>query len=157
MRTTISTAGNRSLNASSTDAVWLAMVKLAHRSWSEKVRLVANTQEITHMGEVYNPFPFTISLPDEEQESNSVIQWAAANASQELLVLFKQVVGPISGEVFWVLAETPDHIEIGPFNLELRAFEYDASTISGTLVVEPVLDAVFGVRTMDTKNAPGLF
>lgn len=146
-----------SVNASSTDEVWLAMVRLDHPSWFEPVRLVRNTVQVEHQGETYIPFPFDVALPDEEAEQLAVVDWTALNASNELVELFRSISGPISGRIFLVLARTPDLIEVGPLELEMRAFEYDASTIRGTMVIEPILDAVFGSLSMDNVNAPGLF
>lgn len=146
-----------SINAHETSEVWLPLVVLTHDDWDEPIRIVRNLEPIVHQSETFLPFPFDVSLPDEDAESTSVIQWVAANASSELLELFRQVSGPISGSVFWIIASSPDDIEIGPFNLELRAFEYNATEIKGSLMVEPVLDAVFGHTAMNGSNAPGLF
>lgn len=153
----ISAPALASANASSTDEVWLAMVRLNHPSWDEPVRLVRNTVPIDHQGETYSPFPFDVALPDEEAEQLAVVNWVALNASNELVELFRSISGPIEGRIFLVLARTPDLIEVGPLDLELRAFEYDANTLKGTMVIEPILDAVFGAMSMDNVNAPGLF
>jgi len=157
MTRNLSTAALASINAESTAEVWLPMVVLTHDDWPDPIRLVSNTEAITHQGAVYAPFPFDMTLPDENAEQTSVVEWVAANASNELLEQFRRVNGPINGAVFWIMASTPDQIEVGPFELQLRGFEYDSKQIKGSLVVEPVLDAVFGHRAMDGAHAPGLF
>lgn len=157
MSRTLSTAALASVNASSTGEVWLPLLKLEHSDWAEPVFLVRNTEAITHDGDEYSPFPFDVALPDEEAEQTTVVRWSAMNASNELVTLFRAVSGPIDGTLMIVLASSPDDIEIGPLSLQLRGFEYDAKTIRGSMVVEPILDAVFGARSMDNINAPGLF
>lgn len=154
---TLSANATASINASETDEVWLAMVILTHPDFAAPIRLVANTENIVHDSQTFIAFPFNVSLPDEEEGQVAVMNWVAANSSNELLEEFRAVSGPISGSVFWVLASSPDDIEIGPMDLELRSFEYDDLTISGGLTVEPVLDAVFGKDTMNPGNTPGLF
>lgn len=146
-----------SINASTTGEVWLPLVVLSHPSWDDPVRLVRNTQAIQHQGQTFQPFPFDISLPDEEAEQTAVVEWVADNVSRDLIALFRRVSGSIAVSAFWVLASNPDFIEVGPFDLELRAFEYDDMHIKGSLSVQPVLDAAFSSMSMDTKHAPGLF
>jgi hypothetical protein len=153
----LSSAAWASISAPETSEVWLAMVILSHPSFSDDIRLVRNTQPVTHNGNEFMPFPFDIALPDEEAEQLSVVNWSASNVSKELLDEFRAISGPIEGQIFWVLASNPDLIEVGPLELQIRSFSYNAETISGTMVVQPILEAVFGSRLMDTANAPGLF
>lgn len=158
MRTTLSAAGLASINAQETSEVWLPLVVLDHEDFADPVRLVANIEAVTHSGDVFTPYPFTIALPDETDDLGAaVVRWVADNVSLEILDELRAVSGPIQGSVFWVLASDPDHIEIGPFDLELRGFKYNDMTISGQMTIEPILDAVFGALSMDPKNAPGLF
>lgn len=154
---TLSADALASINAQETGEVWLPMVVLTHPDFVAPIRLVRNTVEITHNGDVFTPFPFDMALPDEEQEQNAVISWKALNATNELVEILRGVTGKVTGEIFWVLARNPDLVEIGPMTLEMRGFEYDAMNISGSMAIEPVLDAVFGSRAMDNTNAPGLF
>jgi hypothetical protein len=137
--------------------VLLPLIKLSHASWANDIRMVPDWQELTHGGEVYSPFAFEVSLPDDEDEGIPVLRWSADNVSQELVVQVRKVTGPIAAQVVWVLASQPDSIEVGPFNLEIQAVEYDAEKISGTMGVEPVLEEQFGYLTMTPKMAPGLF
>jgi len=157
MSRNLSDVAMTSINNLETAEVWLAMVKLTHPDWTDSIRLVRNTEDVQSNGEVYSQFPFDVSLPDEEAEQTAVVSWVAMNVGAELIAAFRAVSGPIDGEIFWVLASNPDLIEIGPLELQMRGFEYDAATIKGSMVIEPVLDAVFGHRNMDTGNAPGLF
>lgn len=157
MSRNLSTPAQASVNARETGEVWLGMIELTHADFSAPIRLTTDSVDVTHDGNVYQAFPFDITLPDEEAEGVPVVDWMALNASQELTAEFRSVTGPIDGSVFWALASSPDIIEVGPMELQLRAFEYDAEKMSGTLVIEPVLDAVFGSRSMDNTNAPGLF
>lgn len=146
-----------SMHASETSEVWLAMVELDHRDWPTPIRLVRNTETIISNGDTYLPFPFDVSLPDEEAEQTAVVNWVALNASNELIEELRAVTGPIDGRVFWVLASDPDVVELGPLDLQIRVFEYDSEKIKGTMVIEPILDAVFGSLSMDGVNTPGLF
>ena len=157
MSRTLSAAAQASINARETGEVWVGMIELTHADFSAPIRLATDSVDVTHNGDVYQAFPFDITLPDEEDEGVPVVNWMALNASQELTAEFRSVTGPIDGSVFWVLASSPNVIEVGPMELQLRSFEYDAEKMAGSLVIEPVLDAVFGSMAMDNTNAPGLF
>lgn len=145
------------INAEASGEVLLPLMRFSHPDWDQDIRIVPDWRELTHQGEIYSPFSFEVTLPDDEDEGIPVLRWSADNVSQELIVEIRKVTGPISTRVVWVLASQPDTIEAGPFDLEVRAVEYTAETIGGTIGIEPVLEEQFGYLTMTPKNAPGLF
>lgn len=146
-----------SINAAETDEVWLAMLVLDHGDFDETIRLVANGEPITHFGNVFEPFPFRVTLPDEGEGAKTLVRFEATNVSLELTTALLAIEGAVSGSIFWVLADTPDVVEVGPLDLEIRGIEYNALTITGSMVVEPIRDLAFGSMRMDTVNAPGNF
>lgn len=157
MRSQFSAAMQTAIDAEATGEVILPLVKLTQSGWADEIRLVANTKAVTHQGAVYEPLGFEITLPDEEAEGVPVVNWEADNVDRRLVEALRLVSGAVSAELIWVLASSPDHIEIGPLNLEMRAAEYDALTVRGTMSVEPILERQFGHMVMNPANAPGLF
>lgn len=145
------------INAQESGEVLLPLVKLSHADWASDIRLVPDWQELTHGGEIYSPFAFEVTLPDDEDQGIPVLRWSADNVSQELIVPLRSVTGKIDARVVWVLASQPDTVEAGPFDLAILSVEYDATTIGGTMSVEPILEEQFGWMTMTPKTAPGLF
>lgn len=150
-------AATSSANQHNTSEVWLSMLVLSHENWEDEVRLVRNNESITHQGEEYIAYPFDISLPNEESGTASVMEWVAANASQEVLAELRATSGPINAKSFWILASDPDSVVLGPYDLEMRSFTYNESRVTGNMQIEPILDAVFGHRAMNNTNAPALF
>ena len=157
MRTTLSTQMLAAMHAQSTGEVILPLVKLTQDAWDDAVRIVPNTQAVTHQGEVYEPLAFDIRLPDEEEGLVPVIAWQADNVDRRLVEAMRLVQGIVKAEIVWVLASQPDQIEIGPLEVEMRAAQYDAYQISGTLGVEPILETQFGYMIMTPKTTPALF
>ena len=145
------------IHAQESGEVFLPLVKLSHSAWGDEVRYVPNWEEITHGGEIYSPFPFEVALPDDEDEGVPVLRWTADNVSQELIVKLRAATSPISARVVWVLASQPDTVEAGPLDLSIRAAEYDATTIQGTMTISPILERPVSKKAMTPKNAPGLF
>lgn len=152
----ISDAAKRSVNASATGEVWLSLVELENANWAEPVRLVRDTTDVVSGGNTYLAFPFDISLPDEEAEQQSVVNFVAYTANSDLIAQIRSASDVITGRVFWVLASSPEVIEISFVELEIRVIDYDDKTISGSMVIEPVMDSLFGSRLMDNVNTPGL-
>lgn len=147
----------RAIHGQESAEVLLPLVRLSHPSWDDDVRLVPDWQPLTHGGALYQPYPFEITLPDDDAEGLPVLRWAADNTSRELVMKLRAVTNKILARVVWVLASQPDFVEAGPFEVEMTAVEYDAQTLSGTMQVEPILDEPFGHLTMTPKTAPGLF
>lgn len=155
MRTALSPNMLAASHAQETDEVFLPLVTMSQGAWTE--RIVPNTEPITHQSETYNPVGFAVGLPDEEAEGIPVLNWVADNVDRRFVQALRQVTGVVNAEISWVLADTPDVIEIGPMNVEMRGVQYDTLTISGTMGVEPILETPFGHKTMNPKNAPALF
>lgn len=157
MRSTLSEQMRAAMHAQETAEVILPLVTLSQAGWDEDIRIVPNTQPITHQGDEFQPLGFDVALPDEEAEGVPVISWVADNTDRNLVLALRTVTGAVEARIVWVLADTPDNIEIGPMEVEMRAAEYDASTIRGTMGVEPILEKQFGHMILNPKNAPALF
>lgn len=145
------------IHAQDTGEVVLPLVTLNEASLAAPIRIVPNYTPITHQGDDYLPLAFEVTLPDEEEEGVPVVQWTADNVDRQLVAALRQVSGVVSATIVWVMASDPDTVQVGPLDVEMRAAQYNARTISGTMGVEPILDAQFGSMEMNTKNAPGLF
>ncbi|XAT57845.1 DUF1833 domain-containing protein [Rhodobacteraceae bacterium IMCC1335] len=157
MRTTLSTQMLTAAHAESSGEVVLPLVKLTQAGWDDAICIVPNWEPVTHQDDVYEPLAFQMDLPDEEAEGVPVLNWIADNVDRRLVEALRTVSGAVAARIVWVLASSPDHIEVGPFELEMRAAQYDAQQISGTLGVEPILETQFGHLIMNPKNTPALF
>lgn len=157
MRTTLSTQMLAAIHSEATGEVIVPLVTLAQGSWAQPIRIVPNWKAVTHRGDTYQPLAFRIGLPDEEEQGVPVLRWVADAVDRRLIAALRTVRGAVSARIVWVLASSPDHVEIGPLDVEMRAAQYDARQISGTLGVEPILQTRFGHMVMNPKNAPALF
>lgn len=145
------------INAQESGEVLLPLVKLSHPDWAEDLRLVPDWQEMTHGGEIYSPFAFEVTLPDDEDQGIPVLRWSADNTTGQLSAALRGTRGLVNARVVWVLASQPDTVEAGPFDLAMLTAEYDKVSIGGPLSVEPILEEQFGWMTMTPKTAPGLY
>jgi len=157
MRSTLSARMLSAMHSQSTDEVVLPLVKLTQAGWQNAICLVPNIESITHAGDIYEPLAFDIKLPDEEAEGVPVVAWAADNVDRRLVAALRSVAGVVQARIVWVLAATPEVVELGPLNVEMRAAQYNADVISGTMGVEPILEQQFGSMTMNPRTTPALF
>lgn len=157
MRSTLSTQMLSAMQSESCGEVVLPLVKLTQDGWDQNICVVPNWELVIHQGETYFPLAFQIGLPDEEAEGVPVLNWVADNVDRRLVEALRTVTGAVSARIVWVLASSPEHIEVGPLEMEMRAAQYNAQQISGTLGVEPILEAQFGHMVMSPQNTPALF
>ena len=135
MRSTLSDQMLAAMHAQETGEVVLPLVTLSQAGWDEDIHIVPNTEPITHLGQEFSPLGFDVALPDEEAEGVPVINWVAYNTDRNLVLALRTVTGAVAARIIWVLADMPDEIQVGPLEVEMRAAEYDASAIRGTMGV----------------------
>lgn len=143
------------IHARETGQFFLPLVTLSQGDWLR--RLVPNTEPIASNGNTYVPFGFDIHLPDEEPGAETSIEFSADNVDLQLIEGLRQVTGTVDVTIGWVLADTPDLYEIGPFDLQLRGASYSALRLTGVLSIDPFFDRPAVVRTFNPSTAPGLF
>jgi hypothetical protein len=157
MSRTLSPTAIRSINDNATQEIWLVLVHLSNEGWAEDVYLARNNVEIVHQGQVYQPFPFDLDLPDQTDDAQAVLSWVADNTDQQIFEILKGTSTPITADVRWILASEPDTIVIHYPALEMRGFNYDEDRIFGQMQIEPLLDRPLGWRTMTPGITPGIF
>lgn len=145
------------MHAQDSGEVILPLVKLTQADWDDEIRLVPNYEPITHLGQVYDPLAFEISLPDEEEGGVPVVEWRADNTDRRMVEALRAVDGVVNAEIVLIRASEPDVIEVGPLKVEMRAAQYNDRQISGVMGVEPILERPFGHMALTPKNAPALF
>ena len=153
----ISTRLRTAIYAQESPEILTTILRLSHPAWEAPVCLISNGEPLTHGGETYHPFPFTLTLPESEEGVLPVLKWEAQNVTRELIPQLRSITGEIYARVAWVLTSTPDVVERGPFEVQIYGVDYDALRISGTMTLEPVLEEQFGWLTMAPGNTPALF
>jgi len=157
MREALSGPMLAAMHAQHTSEVILPLIKMTQDGWEDPICIVPNTQPIVHQGDTYLPLGFDIALPDEEEDTIPVVAWRADNTDRRMVQAMRSVIGLVQARIVWVLASSPEHIEVGPYDVEMRSAKYDAQELSGTMGIEPVLDMPFGYMQFNPKNAPALF
>lgn len=150
----ISTDGRAALYAAQTSDLWLDLLTIEHSSIGTPIRLVANNQPVTSRSETYLPFPFELALPSTGQES---VDFVIDNVTRELVDEIRSIDTPLAIKLERVRVADPDFVEIGPFDFQSRAVEYDVQRMRFRITYEPLLNEPFPYDTYTPIKYPGLF
>ena len=153
----LSSTALESMHAEETEIVWLVLLKIDHATFTDPVRLVNNTVDVASNGETYIAFPFEITLPGSTVEEIAPAEIILHDVVREVVPYLRSAQGDITVTVSVILADDPDHVEIGPMEMTLSEADWDQSTITVKLTVEDLLNSRYPPDIMDERTAPGLF
>jgi hypothetical protein len=167
---TVSSTFKEGIFAPQTDVVFLPLVEIWHDDLGDftppanPLRFVRNTENISStLGGTYSPatvftaFNFDIKLPDEQEGSIPIAELTIDNVDRQIVEAIRELSSAPEIKLYIVLADDPDTVEIGPIELMLRNARYDASTVTGELYDDFVLDEPWPAGRCTPKTTPGLF
>jgi hypothetical protein len=152
----LSATATASINAQSTDEVWLTLLTIDSPELEIPLRFVNNNESVTSRGDVYLAFPFDIEFPGQDEENPGEARLVIDNIDRSIVNFIRTIFTPPVVSIEVVLASSPDTVEAGFYNMTLRNVSYDAKAVSGLLkfediVIEPVTFA------MTPERFPGQF
>lgn len=155
---TFSQSAYTSLMARITSEVWLALLEI-HID-AETFFVVANAKDpVTSNGVEYTPYPFDVLLPTESTEAIEQVQISIDNVDRMFVDALRAAVNPLTFTLRFVLAATPDIVELELTDLESQMVDFDARRITAILSIADVWNAKFpSVGPLyDPLQCPGLF
>lgn len=159
MRSTLSERMIKAGNAPETGEVVAWLVELDHADFQTPIRLVNDTQDLTHGGAAYTAHAFTIGLPDEGDGAGvPVMTLTLDNTALDHVADFRTVSrGEVSARACMVLVSEPDVNQTGWLEGQINAVDVTAEAITATITIEPILERKVLSKRMDQSNAPGLY
>lgn len=147
----------RDMLAQQTQEVYLHLVKITHAELAIPLRFVDNTENITNTEGTYVAAAFRIQLP-EETDAIPKIKIQIDNVDQSVIQAIRILSSAPQLEVSVIRASAPDVVEVGPFIVKLKQFDYNKFTITGTLGYdEDFLTEIFPKDQFTPKLTPGIF
>lgn len=140
-----------------TDEVVLALLNIDHTDLSEPLRLVLNTEEITSRGNVYLPFYFELTLPDDTAEKPQEARLRVDAVDQRMIAALLLITGAPTVSIEVVLATDPDTVELATVPLLWDEVKYTSVGLEGILRGPEVLLQDWPLDSFSPGNAPGLF
>lgn len=152
----LSAAAKQAIFAQETGEVFLHLLEISHDS-IETLRFVDNTEQIVSNGDTYLPYAFRIALPGEFDDQLPTVHLEIDNVDRVILEGIRALPSSPSIRMAVILASSPDTIEAGPFTFTLKAVDYDAMSISGTLAFEDTLNEPYPFVRFSPGLFPGIF
>jgi hypothetical protein len=131
-----------SLNTVTLDDAYLFLLTI--RYGEKALKLVNNTEMVIRgKGDTYLPYPFKITLADDDAEKLPTLQLEIDNVDKLLIEAIRGLEEPPTMKLELVLASNPKVVELAIDHLILRSIQYNAMSITGTLEVQNTLTRRF--------------
>lgn len=140
MTRALSQAGRASLYADTTNDVWSILLTI--KSASSTYRFTSDNQSIVSNGFNYDPYPFTIVLPQQGDE-NSSASITIGNVGLELVEFIRKATSPPQCTIAVIRTTLPDFNEILIEDLKLTNVTWNDMSITGDLFFDNILTAPF--------------
>jgi hypothetical protein len=123
----------RALAAQETSEGAFILLELNHPSFDAPVRLVRNEVAVTSRGNLFNPFPIDVLLPDDLDESAPSAPITMDNISRELIGVIRGLDSSPTFLIEIVRMSDPDTVELSFGTFTAQEINYDAMTITTTV------------------------
>lgn len=157
MSRTLSSGAVRALTAHETEEVFLTLLTIRHIDLDSPIRIVANNQDIVSRGDSYLALGFEITLPQDDGETIPQVQLSIDNVDREITETIRSLTSSPSITLEVIMASSPDAVELVIYDMMLDSVTYDDTTITGSLVVEDILNQSFPSSVIDPQQYKGLF
>lgn len=154
----VSQAALQGILAEETGEVFLATLKITHPDMATPIRVVHDKQDLVRADGTYIAFPFKLNLPTDSEDNIPKVSISIGNVDRQIIQSLRTLETPPNITLEVVLASSPNTVEVGPFDFELKRIQYDAFTITGELgYEEDFLDEPFPKDSFNPNTARGMF
>jgi hypothetical protein len=122
--------GLKAALAQNTDAVFLECLTISHPSLSPPIRLVNDRQDLTRTAGTFVAFPFEARLHARSDDMDASAEIVADNVDQRIIEALRGLSHGATVRYEVVLAGSPNNVEQGPFDFEIKGFSANVSTVS---------------------------
>lgn len=155
---TVSTTTARQLQKVTDNGGVLMLLEINHASFSEPVRLVNDTRNITTLGHEWIALPYSITLPNDKAKEVPRARLQMDNVGREITA---DLEGLLPGEalkatITMVHRSTPGVIDF-QFAAPLSGVRVDATTVSATMGRDDIMRMSAVLLRFDPATAPALF
>tara|TARA_Y100000310_G_scaffold331890_2_gene406357 strand:+ start:1290 stop:1787 length:498 start_codon:yes stop_codon:yes gene_type:complete len=163
---TISATTWSALASQETGVVFITLLEIDHDSLDDPIYASSDPTETfssglrgtTSDGTEFLFFPFDLILPSQEEDTPPRARLSIDNVDREIVAAIREASGdPISVTVRVVTDADKDTSLVGDLVFALTNVSFDATTVSGDLSYEPLLDEPFPEGVFGPSDFPGLF
>lgn len=147
----------KAVHARVTGEVPLILLTITHDELTTPIRVVDNTEDIISRGDVFLKAHFKAVFPSEEDGSPPMTKITIPNINREILRILKSVLTPAEVLMEVVLASSPDIVEMFFANFVLKDVDYEALSITGTVIIDTMMEEPYPADSYVPSTHPGMF
>lgn len=153
----VSLAAQAALNAQETGEAFLILLTLSHAQLATPLRVTSDAVETASRGNVFVPFPFELSLPDDDAEKSPEARLAIDNVDRQIVKAVRGLPSAPAVLIEIVRAAEPDTVEARFEDFRLTNVSYDSRVVEGNLTVEDFTAEPYPAFLFSPGLFPGLF
>ncbi len=134
------------------------LLEITHPQLSVPIRVVADNQDLTHLGNTFSAFAFDLTLPDDMAGKLPRGELRLDNVGRELTQWLEASQGGRGADVriITVMRDAPDTIE-DEITCDLLGVKQDVLDVRASVGYDDMLNRQALVMRYDPSVAPGLF
>ena len=157
MRTLSSTA-LQAIYAQETGTAFLILLTISHATLPAPIQVTSDGVKTVSRGMTFAPFPFLISIPDDEDQKLPQAQITIDNVDRSIVSAVRNMgTTPATILIELVTSHAPDTVEFSSGALTLRDIHYDALSVTGRLSFDPIMAEPFPGDLVTPATIPGVF
>jgi hypothetical protein len=150
-------AARNALNASGTGEVFLILLTLSHPTLVEPLRVTSDAVATISREQVFSPFPFELTLPDDAEGASRDARLSIDNIDRRVVLAIRSLQSAAYILIEIVRAAAPDVIEAKFEDFRLTDVSYDSQVVAGNLSLEDFISEPFPAAIFSPGLFPGLF
>lgn len=148
----------RFANAQFTSDALIPLLTLNHETFDQPGRIARNTADVVSRGMLFQSLSFDIIWPNMDGKSVPSFQVTVDVVDTNIRRSIQLATSPVRVDLEVVLASDPDVVEIGIVGvLVLRDVQWDDFTLTGSLMLEDVMQQIVPGDVYDPVQFPGIF
>lgn len=152
----ISPSAKRQINDVHSDAVFLWLLTLQNQDIAP-IFVVNNNVDVTSNAQLFTAYPFALVLFDSDGDKMPTMKLAIDNVDRDFLELIIGTTSEISVRADLIEASQPDILEMTVDGMTLQHIQANDHQITGTLVIQNILNTRYPRDTMTRDQYAGLY
>lgn len=143
--------GAQEVSQQETSTAWIILITVNPPSKDEPIRVTSDSVPTISQGNLFDPFPFMVTLPDDVEGRSPQAQLRIDNTDQQIISRLRGLPSPAMVTIQIVRASNPDVIEREWTDIQWISSDYDAGMITGSLSVDDLATEEFPYITFDGR------
>jgi len=157
MSRSLSSLAKQAINAQETSEAFLLLLTISHASLSSPIRVANNFENVVSGGNTYIAFPFTIVLPNDQEDQAPKMRLVIDNVDRSIVTSLRGLTSAPTLQLDVILASQPDTLEASFPGFSLKQTSYDQLVVEGDLTLEEIVTEPFPEGSFDPQNFAGIY